>query len=64
MPGGGSIQGMINSLSNNKKLLRSKRFFHKEKTFLSLKQEYLKAADGKIDFKKAEELGYKDESED
>tara|TARA_R100000306_G_scaffold260_4_gene638 strand:- start:17335 stop:17949 length:615 start_codon:yes stop_codon:yes gene_type:complete len=53
MPGGGSIQGMINSLSNNKKLLRSKRLFSKEKTFLSLKQEYLKAADGKIDFKKA-----------
>ncbi|AXP83072.1 hypothetical protein CJ739_4014 [Mariniflexile rhizosphaerae] len=53
MFGGGSIQGMITSLNNNKKLLRSKRLFKKEKTFLSLKKEYLKAASGKLDLKKA-----------
>ncbi|MGS2740902.1 hypothetical protein [Sinomicrobium sp. M5D2P17] len=53
MSGGGSIQGMINSLRNNKKLLRSKRLFSKEKTFLNIKKEYLKAAGGKLDFKKA-----------
>ncbi|WP_121666182.1 hypothetical protein [Mesonia aquimarina] len=53
MPGGGSIQGMRNSLSNNKKLLRSKSYFKKERSFLSIKAEYLKAAGGKIAFKKA-----------
>ncbi|MGS2765187.1 hypothetical protein [Sinomicrobium sp. M5D2P9] len=53
MSGGGSIQGMINSLKNNKKLLRSKSLFSKEKTFLNIKKEYLKAAGGNLDFKKA-----------
>jgi len=53
MVGGGSIQGMITSLRNNKELLRSKRFFSKERTFLSIKKEYLKAAGGKIAFKNA-----------
>lgn len=51
--GGGSIQGMITSLSNNKKLLKSKRLFKKERAFLNLKQEYFKASKGELDFKKA-----------
>ncbi|GGG44734.1 hypothetical protein [Bizionia arctica] len=53
MGGGGSIQGMITSLNNNKKLLRSKRFFKKERTFMSLKKEYFKAAQGELNFKEA-----------
>lgn len=51
---GGSVQGMRLSLNNNKKLLRSKRFFTKEKTFLSIKTDYLKiASKGHLDLKKA-----------
>ncbi len=53
MGGGGSIQGMINSLKNNKKLLRRNRMFLKDRSFLNLKKEYLKAADGEVNFKKA-----------
>ncbi len=53
MFGGGSAQGMKKSLSNNKKLLRSKRLFQKEQTFLNIKKEYLKATKGKVDLKKA-----------
>ena len=53
MAGGGSIQGMITSLSNNKKLLRRNRLFRPENSFLNLKKEYLKAAEGKINIKKA-----------
>ena len=53
MPGDGSIQGMINSLNNNKKLLRSLRLFKKEKTFLNVKKEYLKAAEGKLILREA-----------
>ena len=52
MGGEGSIQGMITSLKNNKKLLRTKRLFKKEKTFLSLKKDYFKASNGVFDFKK------------
>ncbi|GGE31196.1 hypothetical protein [Psychroflexus planctonicus] len=51
--GGGSIQGMITSLSNNKKLLRSKRLFHKEHSFLKRKQEYVNASGKKTSLKKA-----------
>ena len=51
--GGGSIQGMITSLGNNKKLLRSKRLFKKERTFLNIKKEYLDATEGKVNLKKA-----------
>ncbi|RSK38624.1 hypothetical protein [Mangrovimonas spongiae] len=39
MPGGGSIQGMITSLGNNKKLLKSKRLFKRERTFLNAKKD-------------------------
>lgn len=53
MGGEGSMQGMITSLSNNRKLLRSKRLFKKERTFLSVKKEYLKAAKGNISFQTA-----------
>ena len=51
--GGESIQGMITSLGNNKKLLRSKRLFKKERTFLNIKKEYLDATEGKVNLKKA-----------
>ncbi|WP_206482238.1 tetratricopeptide repeat protein [Nonlabens ponticola] len=44
---------MITILSNNKKLLRSKRYFHKEKSFLNYKKEYLKAAGGKLKLEQA-----------
>ncbi|WP_334113043.1 hypothetical protein [Paucihalobacter sp.] len=53
MGGEGSIQGMITTLRNNKKLLRSKRMFKKERSFLNLKQEYFKAAGGRLAFKEA-----------
>ncbi|MBW1294787.1 hypothetical protein [Aquimarina litoralis] len=51
--GGGSIQGMITSLSNNKKLLRSKKLFKKERTFLNIKKDSLKTSKGKLNVKKA-----------
>lgn len=53
MFGGGSIQGMITSLSNNRKLLRSKKLFKKERSFLNLKKEYLKASEGEKNQKKS-----------
>lgn len=42
MGGEGSMQHMINSLRNNKKLLRRKDRFDKEKTFLNLDKENYK----------------------
>ncbi|WP_282073219.1 hypothetical protein [Polaribacter atrinae] len=53
MAGGGSIQGMRTSLSNNKRLLRKKSLFRPERTFLSLKSEYIESAGGEIALKKA-----------
>ena len=53
MGGGGSIQGMISSLNNNRKLLRKKRLFRPKKTFLNIKNEYLKSAEGELNLKKA-----------
>ncbi len=47
MAGGGSIQGMIISLRNNKKLLRPKR------SFLNQRKEFLKAAKGEVNLRKA-----------
>ncbi|MET7030803.1 hypothetical protein [Sediminicola luteus] len=47
MAGGGSIQGMIISLRNNKKLLRPKR------SFLNQRKEFLKAAKGELNLRKA-----------
>jgi tetratricopeptide (TPR) repeat protein len=51
--GTSSAQGMITSLNNNKKLLRKKRYFKKERSFLNLKNEYYKAAGGEMNFKTA-----------
>lgn len=51
--GTSSAQGMITSLNNNKKLLRRKRYFKKERSFLNLKNEYYKAAGGEMNFKTA-----------
>ena len=53
MGGEGSMAHMIISQRNNKKLLRRKRLFEKESTFLSIKKEYYKASQGRVDFKKA-----------
>ncbi len=53
MGGGGSIQGMITSLKNNRKLLRKKRLFRPEKTFLRIKKEYIKSAEGELNLKNA-----------
>ncbi len=54
MPGGGSIQGMIISLRNNRKLLRPKR------SFLNQRKEFLKVAKGEVNLRKAskEELQF------
>jgi len=52
MGGGGSMQHMMNSLRNNKSLLRKRSIFKKERTFLSTKKEYYKAAQGEFDLKK------------
>ncbi len=52
MGGGGSIQGMNNSLKMNRQLLRKKTYFRKERSFLNRKREYHKAA-GIIDLKTA-----------
>ncbi len=51
--GAGSTINMIKTLRNNRNLLRRKRMYDKERSFLSIKKEYLKAAEGKIDLKKA-----------
>lgn len=53
MGGEGSMAYMIASLRNNKRLLRRKRLFEKERTFLNIKKEYYKASQGKVDLKKA-----------
>lgn len=53
MGGGFSAQGMITSLSNNKKLLRRQSIFKPEQTFLHAKQQYLKNASGDFNFKTA-----------
>ncbi len=53
MGGEGSMQHMINTLRNNKSMLRKKSMFKKERTFLSTRKEYYHAAEGKIDLKKA-----------
>ena len=53
MGGEGSMAYMIASLRDNKRLLRRKRLFEKERTFLNIKKEYYKASQGRIDFKKA-----------
>ena len=51
MGGEGSMKAMIDSLRNNKKLLRNKSRFTKERSFLNLKETDLKGASGKRRFK-------------
>lgn len=51
MGGEGSMKAMIDSLRNNKKLLRNKSRFTKERSFLNLKETDLKGASGKPRFK-------------
>ncbi len=53
MGGEGSMQHMINTLRSNRNLLRKKSMFKRERSFLSTKKEYYKAAQGKIELKKA-----------
>lgn len=53
MGGEGSIQHMINTLRNNKKLLRKKNYFKKDRTFLSLSREDFKAINAKLNLKNA-----------
>ncbi len=53
MGGEGSMQHMINVLRSNRSLLRKKNMFKRERSFLSTKKEYYKAAQGKIDLKTA-----------
>ncbi len=50
---GGSVQAMLTILRNNKLLLRKKNIFKKERTFLSIKQEYIRAIPGPYHFKHA-----------
>lgn len=50
---GGSVQAMQTILRNNKLLLRKKNFFKKERTFLSIRQEYIRAIPGPYHFKQA-----------
>jgi len=52
MGGEGSMQSMITMLRNNKKLLRRKSIFRKERSFLNTKKEYYNAVKGEFDFKK------------
>jgi len=53
MSWGGSVLHMIITLRNNTALLRKKSFFKKEYTYFKNKQQYLKAADGQLNFKTA-----------
>ncbi len=53
MGGEGSMQHMINTLRNNKSMLRRKSMFKKERTFLSTRKEYYRAAKGKVNLKNA-----------
>ena len=50
---GGSVQAMLTILRNNKLLLRKKNIFKRERTFLSIKQEYIRAIPGPYHFKHA-----------
>lgn len=48
--GGSSAKGMIDSLRNNRKLLRKNSRFKKDRSFLNLKETDLKGASGKPKF--------------
>ena len=49
MPGEGSIQGMIVSLRNNRKLLRNRNPFQRRHGFEKLRKEYIKYSQGKVE---------------
>jgi len=51
MSGAGHLQSMRAILRNNRLLLRKTGLFKKDRSFLSSRKEYLKAAKGEIDFK-------------
>lgn len=48
----GRSHQMITRMRNNRKILRKKGLFKKERSFASIKKEYYKASSGKIDSKK------------
>lgn len=50
--GAGFMQHMIATLKQNKSMLRGKRKFAKDKTFLNAEQSDFKSAQGKLLFKK------------
>ena len=52
MPGSGAIGYMVSTIRNNRKLLRKKSMFKKERTFLSLTGQDYKSAEGKVAKKK------------
>lgn len=52
MPGEGHILAMIQSLRYNRSLLRRKGMYPREKQFLNLKKESLRARNGTIESKK------------
>jgi len=52
MGGEGSMQAMNTILRNNRNLLRKKSMFKRDQSFFKARKEYLKAANGEIDFKK------------
>jgi len=51
MPGGGSVLAMIQSLRNNKNLLRKRGLFNRERSIYERKKEYYRAGKTKLDFK-------------
>lgn len=53
MAGGESSRAMTTILRNNRNLLRKKNIFKKDRTFLSTRKEYYKAAKGELNLKKA-----------
>jgi tetratricopeptide (TPR) repeat protein len=51
MPGGGSILAMIQSLRNNKNLLRKRGLFNRARSIYDRRKEYYRAGKAKLDFK-------------
>lgn len=55
MGGGGSIQGMNNSLNNNRKLLQKPTYFNRKRSLLELRREYQSTINGISDYNMASE---------
>ncbi|NER14739.1 hypothetical protein GWK08_14880 [Leptobacterium flavescens] len=53
MMAGGSAQGMVTSIRDNKKLLRRKSMFKKERSFLNTNKDSIKVDRGQVNEKKA-----------